>query len=214
MKVVDLRPQLPPIRDQGLTRGTCLAFATTTSHEHRRGPVIVDLATEALFWAAKEVQGNRDDGTSFRVIYSALRDSGQPEENAWPYDPDLDIRDPAYGPPAGSYSAADCRRARLRRIDADLDAIKAELDDGNVVVVGIELWEEFELLRDGELDLPNSADRNGNMHAVALVGYDRDRERLLVRNSWGTDWGEDGYAWLPNDLVLFILCAAAIDQLH
>jgi len=214
MTLVDLRPHLPPIRDQGLTRGTCLAFAATTSHEHGRGPAITDLATEALFYAAKQSEGNREDGTSLRAIYRALRDDGQPEETAWRYDPDLDIRDPGYGPPDGSFTAADCRRATLRRVDADLPAIHVELDHGNVVVIGLELWEAFELRQEDELDLPGPDELNGNMHAVAVVGYDDDRGRLLIRNSWGTDWGEDGYAWLPDDLVLYILAAAAIDQIH
>ena len=30
-------------------------------------------------------------------------------------------------------------------------------------------------------------------HACALVGYTRDR--FIVRNSWGTDWGDNGFAY-------------------
>lgn len=33
-------------------------------------------------------------------------------------------------------------------------------------------------------------------HQVALVGLDIDREAVRVRNSWGTSWGDGGYAWL------------------
>ena len=44
----------------------------------------------------------------------------------------------------------------------------------------------------GKLDtyLPNTV-RGG--HAVALVGYTADR--LIVRNSWGTGWGDKGFAY-------------------
>lgn len=213
MTVVDLRPQLPPIRDQGLTRGTCLAFATTTAHETSRGSENGDRATEVLFWAAKVVEGNRQDGTTFLAVYQALKDHGQPDESAWPYHPDLDISDPDYGPPGGFLPSGDCQRARLRSLPTDLATIKAELDAGNVVVVGFELWEQFELLTGDELDLPAPGELNGDFHAVAIVGYDDDTKRLLVRNSWGEDWGDAGYAWLPEELVLLVVTAAAIDQL-
>ncbi len=51
-------------------------------------------------------------------------------------------------------------------------------------------------------------------HAVCAVGYDDSRVivnpankksskgALLIRNSWGSSWGENGYGWLPYDYVL------------
>lgn len=33
-------------------------------------------------------------------------------------------------------------------------------------------------------------------HAVTLVGWDDSKGAWLVRNSWGTNWGEDGYMWI------------------
>jgi C1A family cysteine protease len=215
---VDLRPGLPPVRDQGLLRGTCLAFAATTTHEARRRADDnddEDLSTEALFWAAKEVEGNRDDGTTFSAVATALPSPGQPPESTWPYDPTRDITDAHYRPPAAANDSAVLRRARLQPVATTADAITAELAAGNVVVVGIELWEEFELLEDeGELDVPDAADRNGSYHAVALVGYSERSRRVLVRNSWAEDWGDGGYAWIPYDFVdNFVVAAAAIADL-
>lgn len=36
-------------------------------------------------------------------------------------------------------------------------------------------------------------------HQVCLAGLDVEREAVLVRNSWGTGWGDGGYAWLSWD---------------
>ncbi len=33
-------------------------------------------------------------------------------------------------------------------------------------------------------------------HAVALVGFDDEKRAWLIKNSWGEDWGESGYAWI------------------
>lgn len=33
-------------------------------------------------------------------------------------------------------------------------------------------------------------------HAVLLVGWDDARGAWRIRNSWGADWGENGYAWI------------------
>jgi hypothetical protein len=51
----------------------------------------------------------------------------------------------------------------------------------------------------GNLDtyLPNT---NRGGHAVALVGYTKDR--FIVRNSWGTTWGDKGYGYASNDYAL------------
>ena len=38
-------------------------------------------------------------------------------------------------------------------------------------------------------------------HAVMAVGYDESVRRMLVRNSWGTDWGIQGYFTMPYDYI-------------
>ena len=38
-------------------------------------------------------------------------------------------------------------------------------------------------------------------HCIELVDYDPTTDAILIRNSWGTDWGMEGYAWLHSDEV-------------
>ena len=46
---------------------------------------------------------------------------------------------------------------------------------------------------------------NNNVdHCVQAVGLDLDNEYWIVRNSWGTDWGEDGYIYLKSVWLLLL----------
>jgi hypothetical protein len=59
----------------------------------------------------------------------------------------------------------------------------------------------------GDIPFPTPEDKQEGGHAVVAVGYDDQRKigadtgALLIRNSWGTGWGEKGYGWLPYSYV-------------
>lgn len=67
----------------------------------------------------------------------------------------------------------------------------------------------------GKIPHPTPAEKVAGGHAIAAVGYDNALKikntnpgavettgALLIRNSWGTGWGDHGYGWLPYDYVL------------
>jgi C1A family cysteine protease len=68
--------------------------------------------------------------------------------------------------------------------------------------------------KDGKIPFPSQGEKFLGGHAIVAVGYSDGIEitnpyngnktvgALLIRNSWGTKWGENGYGWLPYEYVL------------
>jgi C1A family cysteine protease len=53
----------------------------------------------------------------------------------------------------------------------------------------------------GLVPMPGPQEHCLGGHAVMIVGYDDETQHVIVRNSWGTDWGIKGYFWLPYEYV-------------
>jgi C1A family cysteine protease len=74
---------------------------------------------------------------------------------------------------------------------------------------------------EGRIPFPTPSENSEGGHAVMAVGYDDKMEienkgpeggktigALLIRNSWGTSWGDYGYGWVP---YKFVLKSLAVD---
>jgi len=191
---------LPPVRDQG-RRGTCLAFAVTALHEALRSagtPVAEDLAEEALYWGCKQVDGNWTMGTSFQSASTALSRWGQPIEARWPYG--LRRLDGVpYHPPA-TPGGFDWFRAVLRPVTATSAGVRTVLAGNAPLALGITLYPSFYRPSDtGHITDPRPGDPSRGRHAVVAVGFEGDN--ILIRNSWGSSWGVDGYGWITSAYV-------------
>ena len=198
--VLSLQTSLPPVRSQGL-RGTCVAFALTCAHEHRRygGNKGSALSEEALHWATKELDRRGDDASSFEVGAQALSERGQPLATVWPYVLSGDPGDP----PAGCFDTAYTADA-VPLEDRTVQFIREAIEQEYVVCAGIPLWLEFYRASNPDRDVipfTESARENPPSHAVAFVGHDPGRRAIQVRNSWGPTWGINGYAWVSQDVL-------------
>jgi C1A family cysteine protease len=208
--LVDHAPGLLPVRDQG-RRGTCLPCAATAVHEHarlrRRGIACPELSVELLFWRCKQLDGHpAEDGTNFAAAGAALADPGQCEESAWPYDA-ARSHTSEYTPPAAATEPDRLRRGTLHPLTASIHSVREALREGAIVLAGIELWDGFYDCRAAELPAP-AGDLDGARHAVCLVGFDEADERIKLRNSWGPNWGNAGYAWVDEDALGRVLVEA------
>ena len=104
-------------------------------------------------------------------------------------------------------SAADAENFRIgsfnRVVETDRHAIRAELAAGRAVVIGARLYDDFpEATGDGVYTGSGNLLMQGEMHAahaMAVVGYDDDRQAYRIMNSWSTQWGDAGFMWMGYD---------------
>jgi C1A family cysteine protease len=205
---VDWREYCPPVEDQqGLPTSAahaCLGMAQY--FERRASGRLLRPSRSFLDYTARRLQrGVALGGATLRVTLKALVQFGMPPEVHWPYTAANLTSEPSpfvYG------FGRETRAIRYVRLDpADgtgddaLANIRRFLAAGFVCTLGFPVPDS---IGDGpEIPYPTLADSVSVGHAVTVVGYDdtlrirSDKGALLVRDSLGRGWGEDGYGWLP-----------------
>jgi len=187
---VDLRGQWAFVRDQG-SRGTCLACAASDCHDHAHKSGA--LSAEFLFYHAVQAMPNKnpDDGITFGTARQALTSHGQPVEAEWPYQ----LTQPSpWMPP----TVTKRWRGDLGLGLADATAIAKLIKQGTPVIVGLQLTAGFVGSIAAPFVIPATGAGFGG-HAVLGIGCGHlsGKEHLLIRNSWGVKWADQGHAWLP-----------------
>lgn len=201
-----------PVKDQAMV-GVCWSFALSSIMENslsRQGTHDVVAPLHLIVsdaWTSLHQKGNTDPMVS---------------GTAWAYDPakacKLDPRpdgtcEDAYHVKQGSWQADSSLHAEVDQANANgvYQVVKVENLDpmtfdslAEVVASGVEAYLSVDI-DDKAWSNPHQGliDEYGNgnrgPHAVTVVGYrtngPRGRE-ILVKNSWGADWGEGGYAWI------------------
>jgi C1A family cysteine protease len=209
---VDLRQWCSPIEDQGAL-GSCTANAGVGLIEYfqrRAFDAYLDGSRLFLYKVTRDLMGaTGDTGAYLRDTMKAMVLAGVPPERYWPYN----IASFDEEPSAFLYSFASNYKAIVYyRLDPAgistskvLSNIRENLAAGLPSMFGFTVYSTFPGVGagSGDIPFPQPGDTVLGGHAVDAVGYDDARNiggykgALLIRNSWGTDWGEAGYGWLP-----------------
>lgn len=195
--MIDFRDRWRDVRDQG-SRSSCLACATTDAHEQCRLSA-ESFSAEFLFYHAGQQMPRQDvnDGLTFEAVAHALREDGQPLESEWPYQM---VQPTPWMPPAVTNCwCGDTDDTGL----GNIDQIVATVRRGQPIVLGIRLTADFFAPLQDPFVIQASGPGFGG-HALLAVGVGEHAtvgRVLLVRNSWGPRWGDQGHAWLAAEFL-------------
>lgn len=213
---VDLRPLCSPVFDQGQV-GSCTGNAAAGAFEFLQLKELREAtdgvekfdpktyqAASRLFIYYNERRLNsdvaEDAGASLRDAVKSLLYYGACPESLWPY-----VESQAFTlPSTAAYLSAHEHRINKYYRFADFEHIKHSLAAGYPVIFGITIFESFEseeVAQSGIVPIPVVGERALGGHAVMMVGYDDATRRVIVRNSWGPNWGDKGYFYLPYEYI-------------
>ncbi len=199
---VDLRPQCPPILDQG-ELGSCTANAIASAHlfdqMKQKAKRLVTPSRLFIYYNERLIEGsvNYDSGATIRDSIKSITRYGVCSETTWPYIISKFTRKPS----KLSYTQGLRHQAlNYQRLSPTLMQLKGCLAEGFPFVFGFTVYESFEtqqVAQTGVVPMPAPGEKTLGGHAVMAVGYDDASSRFLVKNSWGTGWGMAGYFSMP-----------------
>jgi hypothetical protein len=202
--IVDLRQYCSLIENQG-NLGSCTGNAIAGAIEllHKRQNRTLDISRLFIYYYERLFIGtvNYDSGAYIRDGIKACYTYGAPTENLWPYN----ISKFKIKPPSTAMVDASKRKVTSYQRAADFDAVMDAVTSGYPVIVGFSVYSSFDtatVARTGVMPYPNTTrERLLGGHAVLIVGYNKNNNTFIVRNSWGTGWGDKGYFYMPFQVI-------------
>ena len=218
-KNVDLREFCSIVEDQGML-GSCTANALTGNLEYldkkgitenkqpRRRPsatcevYYTDVSRLFIYYNERVLEGtvDYDSGASLRDGIKTLRKQGACWEKTWPYV--IEYFDKK--PPKKCYVEAKKHCIESYHRINSLPEMLTCLAEGYPFVFGFTVYESFQsqsVAKTGVANMPKKKEKALGGHAVLAVGYNQSQKRFIVRNSWGSKWGKDGYFTMPYEYL-------------
>lgn len=133
-----------------------------------------------------------------------LKKYGACREDLWPNDEDAINEEPS----AEAYTHGEhFKIAEAEYVETELDLWKHTLADGYPIAFCLNTFTSFDHATNsrGRVPVPKKSEQEREehgWHAMLCVGYLEKDQLFIVRNSWGTEWGDRGYCYIPYKYVI------------
>ena len=216
---VDLRESTGYIENQERTNscvGNAIASAAECMLESKNR--FVNLSRMFIYYNAREPIAKlfskpiEDVGSNIRFAIGETTKLGIATEDIWPFV----VSRVNEKPTAEAYTDGALRKTkRYESLGQSEPAAKPQrfireakvaLAAGYPIIFGMGITSNFYGINSDDPNQYNDFAQRGSLewaggHALAIVGYDDEKECFLIENSWGTGWGKDGYCQLKYNVV-------------
>lgn len=189
-----------PVKDQGQC-GSCWSFSSTGALEGqhmRKTGKLVSLSEQNLVDCSKEWGNNGCEGGLMDNAFKYIRDNhGIDTESSYPYTAEehtCHFKKSAVGATdKGFVDIESGSESKLKAAVATAGPVSVAIDAGH---------KSFQLYREGVYFEPECSSSQLD-HGVLVVGYGTDeasnKDYWIVKNSWNTVWGNQGYVWMARN---------------
>ncbi|MCQ2195844.1 MAG: C1 family peptidase [Paludibacteraceae bacterium] len=214
---VSLERYFPPIGDQG-SYGTCVAWATgyamKTSLNAKQNNWTSSQLSQASnqtspvdLWhlIGKDGKSTGCNGSNFEPAMDAIKAKGCASMAQKPFTNKKMTCDGVTGTGSSSNKLGQYRviaynseMGNGKSYGMSVSNFKYWLDQGYPVLIGAELGEKFMSWSSSSVITSDTKGYQGQhaYHAMVVVGYDDSKSAFRVRNSWDTNWGDNGSIWV------------------
>lgn len=200
---VDLRSMMTAVESQGEI-GSCTANATAGAYEYLvriTQNADYDVSRLFMYYNARKSQGleDEDSGALIEWLMEQMSTKGACSEATWPYNTKKFTKKP---PKEAYEEAKNYKITKYEHVETNLNSWKSVLAEGYPIIFGVQIYESFENPRKGKITMPRSNEECLGGHAMCCVGYSDPDQVFIVRNSWGEQWGNGGYCYIPYDYMM------------
>jgi C1A family cysteine protease len=195
---MDLSGRFPPPGQQGYTQGSCTAWAVAYGLMgyfeaiHRNWTPAEHPFSASYVYNQIKKTADCGSGSSIIEALDLVCTQGVCLDATFPYDP---ANCSAIPPQSAREQASLFKATAKERVPLDLGAFRATIAAGSPIVIGMNIGDTFQSLHDAST-YDHAPDGDTGAHAMVVVGYDKGRSAFRLVNSWGTNWGDGGFAWV------------------